>query len=155
MSIVQPEIVDSRVLDLFAGSGSLGLDALSRGALSVDFVEHSPELRGENIRFQSFANFLVEAPPAAVKEKLRKWGVSDYQGIFCRALGINSIFASRPDREILSDEFLRNYYRYADHLFAARQEFASFTELNTRRFTFNLYASGEYAQMLEREWEQD
>lgn len=41
MSIVQPEIVGSRVLDLFAGSGSLGLEALSRGARSVDFVEHS------------------------------------------------------------------------------------------------------------------
>ncbi len=41
MSIVQPEISDSRVLDLFAGSGSLGLEALSRGATAVDFVEHS------------------------------------------------------------------------------------------------------------------
>ncbi len=41
MSIVQPEIPDSRVLDLFAGSGSLGLEALSRGAIAVDFVEHS------------------------------------------------------------------------------------------------------------------
>ena len=28
-----------RVLDLFAGSGALGLEALSRGATSVDFVE--------------------------------------------------------------------------------------------------------------------
>ena len=30
---------DSRVLDLFAGSGALGLEALSRGAASVTFVE--------------------------------------------------------------------------------------------------------------------
>jgi len=29
----------ARVLDLFAGSGSLGLESLSRGAASVDFVE--------------------------------------------------------------------------------------------------------------------
>lgn len=30
----------ARVLDLFAGSGALGLEALSRGAASVDFVEN-------------------------------------------------------------------------------------------------------------------
>jgi 16S rRNA (guanine966-N2)-methyltransferase len=29
------------VLDLFAGSGALGLEALSRGAVSADFVEKS------------------------------------------------------------------------------------------------------------------
>jgi 16S rRNA (guanine966-N2)-methyltransferase len=39
MSIVQPELVDARVLDLFAGSGALGLEALSRGAAHCDFVE--------------------------------------------------------------------------------------------------------------------
>lgn len=32
----------SRVLDLFAGSGSLGLETLSRGAVWVDFVEFAP-----------------------------------------------------------------------------------------------------------------
>jgi 16S rRNA (guanine(966)-N(2))-methyltransferase RsmD len=31
-----------RVLDLFSGSGSLGIEALSRGAGWVDFVEHDP-----------------------------------------------------------------------------------------------------------------
>ena len=31
-----------RVLDLFAGSGSLGIEALSRGAGSVDFVDQEP-----------------------------------------------------------------------------------------------------------------
>ena len=39
MSIMQPALVDARVLDLFAGSGALGLEALSRGAREVDFVE--------------------------------------------------------------------------------------------------------------------
>ncbi len=32
---------DARVLDLFAGSGAMGLEALSRGAASCDFVELS------------------------------------------------------------------------------------------------------------------
>ena len=32
-------IIDASVLDLYAGSGALGIEALSRGAASVDFVE--------------------------------------------------------------------------------------------------------------------
>ena len=36
---LQPRIAGARVLDLFAGSGALGLEALSRGAATVTFVE--------------------------------------------------------------------------------------------------------------------
>ena len=36
-------LAGARVLDLFAGSGALGLEALSRGAATVDFVENGPE----------------------------------------------------------------------------------------------------------------
>jgi 16S rRNA (guanine966-N2)-methyltransferase len=35
-------LAGATVLDLFAGSGALGLEALSRGAVSVDFVENGP-----------------------------------------------------------------------------------------------------------------
>jgi len=33
-------VPDARVLDLYAGSGALGIEALSRGAASATFVEH-------------------------------------------------------------------------------------------------------------------
>ncbi len=36
------ELNGARVLDLFAGTGALGLEALSRGAASADFVETRP-----------------------------------------------------------------------------------------------------------------
>ncbi len=51
-SILGPAVIDSHVLDLFAGSGALGLEALSRGAAHATFVENNrsalPILR-ENI----------------------------------------------------------------------------------------------------------
>lgn len=42
MSILGDALPDARVLDLFAGSGALGLEALSRGARHVTFVELNP-----------------------------------------------------------------------------------------------------------------
>lgn len=40
-SIIQFEIEGRRVLDLFAGSGQLGIEALSRGAKNAQFVDES------------------------------------------------------------------------------------------------------------------
>lgn len=46
MMVIQPALADASVLDLFAGSGALGLEALSRGAATADFVDVSvPSLR--------------------------------------------------------------------------------------------------------------
>ena len=42
MSVVAPYLPGARVLDLFAGSGALGLEALSRGAEYAVFVEQAP-----------------------------------------------------------------------------------------------------------------
>ena len=42
-SSIQFDIENRRVLDLFAGSGQLGLEALSRGAASVSFVDSARE----------------------------------------------------------------------------------------------------------------
>lgn len=42
MDLMADELDGARFLDLFAGSGAIGLEALSRGAKSADFVENGP-----------------------------------------------------------------------------------------------------------------
>lgn len=53
-NIIQGYLPDGRFLDLYAGSGSIGIEALSRGARNVVFVEKaraSQELIIENLEF--------------------------------------------------------------------------------------------------------
>lgn len=42
-SMIQFDLLDSTVLDLFAGSGQMGLEALSRGAQKAHFIDKSSE----------------------------------------------------------------------------------------------------------------
>lgn len=42
LTALEDDLANARVLDLYAGTGALGLEALSRGAASVDFVENGP-----------------------------------------------------------------------------------------------------------------
>jgi len=54
-SILQRSIPGARVLDLYAGSGAIGLEALSRGAASADFVElHRPALAALSANIKAF-----------------------------------------------------------------------------------------------------
>ncbi len=70
-----PAIAGSRCLDLFAGTGALGLEALSRGASSVVFVEKSAaaarqlrtniellDARGADVLQQDATDFLEGEP---------------------------------------------------------------------------------------------
>ncbi|GAC1663898.1 MAG: 16S rRNA (guanine(966)-N(2))-methyltransferase RsmD [Steroidobacteraceae bacterium] len=66
---LQQAIVDARCLDLFAGSGALGLEALSRGAKELVFVEQSVAasraLQEQLIRFGAGASGQVVEMGAA------------------------------------------------------------------------------------------
>jgi hypothetical protein len=118
----------------------------------LEFVARQPDLQDPEIRYQSFAAHLVQNPPASVEAKLRKWGVADYRSIFSRALGLNLLLADVPPYEMLNEEFVRNYYRYADQLFQCHQTGTPHTDLSSLGFDFEIYASSEYSRMLEREW---
>jgi hypothetical protein len=102
---------------------------------------------------QSFASLLIQNTPTNVAGKLRKWGVNDFKSIFSRGLGLNAMFAQVPPRQALSEEFVRNYFRYADQLFFAYMSQSVYSTLSAEQYGFELYSSAEYSRMLEQAWE--
>jgi hypothetical protein len=119
----------------------------------IEFLERDAVLRDLGVCPESLACLLVEDPPAAVKDKLRNWGVDDYRAIFSRAIGLYWSFGKVPERDTLSSHFLRHYYQFADFLFACRQQLVPFPTIRSANFPFELYASGEFARMLEKQWD--
>jgi len=119
----------------------------------MEYADTDDDLRPRELKFQSFAVYLVEHTPPKVVTKLKAWGVADYKAIFMRAIGLNCVYAEVPDRLQLSDEFVRHYYRYADHMYFCRQQATVFPSLDPSEFNFELFASGEYTRMLEKEWD--
>ena len=62
-NIIQNEIRGARFLDVFAGSGAVGLEALSRGAASVVFVERS----ARHIAFIRSNSEMLESVPEIIQ----------------------------------------------------------------------------------------
>ena len=62
-NIIQNEIKGARFLDVFAGSGAVGLEAMSRGASSVTFVERNPR----HIAFVRSNSALLKLAPEIVQ----------------------------------------------------------------------------------------
>lgn len=83
-SSIQFELEGRRVLDLFAGSGQMGLEALSRGAASVTFADASPEAMAivkENTKSCGFfddCRYLI----SDYRNVIRKAGDAQYDLIF-------------------------------------------------------------------------
>jgi hypothetical protein len=119
----------------------------------LECASRVPELKNAGLRSQSFASLLASSPPPPVKEKLIRWGVSDFLAIFSRAVGVHAIFKEPPVFEQLADDFLNHYHRYADGMFRCYLESESHCALDPRNFRFDLYASGEYTRLLESQWE--
>ena len=74
-SSIQFDIEGRRVLDLFAGSGQMGLEALSRGAVSVMFVDSSREAMDIVKANASSVGFMKES----------KFTVSDWRNFIRKA----------------------------------------------------------------------
>jgi hypothetical protein len=130
----------------------VGRDILRWIGQCVEHIQRYPEFQGASFHPQSFAAYLVQNPPAEVAGKLKKWGVSDHKSIFSRALGLNVILADMPAQEMFSPEFLRHYHRYADQMFHSYLGQTHFADPALLGFDFDIFASGEYSRMIEREW---
>lgn len=59
-------LMEARGLDLYAGTGAIGIEALSRGASQVDFVEQSPKLCAVIRKNVSRAGFDTQAEVLAM-----------------------------------------------------------------------------------------
>jgi 16S rRNA (guanine966-N2)-methyltransferase len=85
-SILESSASDwAMVLDLYSGSGALGIEALSRGAGWVDFVEQEPRCC------------------AIIKQNLEKTGFSEYAHIYCCGVAKAVSFLDKEYGIILMD----------------------------------------------------
>jgi hypothetical protein len=116
----------------------------------LDSFGRMPPQRVAGVKFQSFAALLTENPPPNVAEKMRGWGVADFKRVFSRAMALNSLFEEIPPLAALCPEFVRDYYGYLDQIYACRQSSTSYTPLDPAAVAFEVYASGEYSNLLER-----
>ena len=130
----------------------VGRDVMRWLEQCVDVASRQPEAFPEKAQLRSFAAFLVQTPPDAVREKLARWGVADYRAIFARGIALNVMFAEVPGRDTMADEFVRNYHHYSDQIYSAWQRQEPFPVLPATAYSFELFASSEYSRMLEQAW---
>lgn len=81
------DVVGARCLDLFAGTGAIGIEALSRGAAHCTFVDRSREATaaiGANLRTTHLTD-LAHVVTADVSRWLRRKpaGIEPFQVVFC------------------------------------------------------------------------
>ncbi|MBR6616678.1 MAG: 16S rRNA (guanine(966)-N(2))-methyltransferase RsmD [Oscillospiraceae bacterium] len=99
-SSIQFDLAGSTVLDLFAGSGQLGIEALSRGAKQAVFVDHSPQaikVIKENLEKTGFTS------KAQVYQK-----ESEQFFAYCPDRFFDFIFLDPPYRKDILQEILPN-----------------------------------------------
>lgn len=81
-NVLTPSIRGAAFLDLYAGSGAVGMEALSRGARSVTFVERAPAalavLRGNLTKLGIVAGFRIQ--PGGVGAYLRRGTAGERTG---------------------------------------------------------------------------
>jgi hypothetical protein len=130
----------------------LGKDVFRWIGQCTEWAAGLEELQPHELAEQSFARLLTSYPPTSVRDKLTHWGVTDYVSIFSRAMGLHAVLTLPPSIDAFTEEFLRNYYRYADAIYQAWLDSQPSPVITAANFSFDLYASGEYSKLLEAQW---
>jgi hypothetical protein len=130
----------------------IGKDLIRWMEQCAETANGSGEFPTVRIRPETFAVILVQHVPAHVRAKLEGWGVLDFCALFRRSIGLHAIFQDFPPVEMFTPEFLRRYHRHLDQWYENRLREAASHRPDVNEFTFDLYASGEYALMLEQSW---
>jgi 16S rRNA (guanine966-N2)-methyltransferase len=112
LSIMKPRLGGARCVDLFAGTGAMGLDALSRGAASCDFIELNQRnltLLGRNVEALGAVNvrlFRADALRFAAKLEPLTYDIAfaDPPYTTGHAARIARIFRDKPFARILGVE---------------------------------------------------
>ena len=149
--VLERRVIDGRVCEVQM-LYYVGLDLNRWLEQCNEVAAREVKLRGTGLTTRSFASLLVTESPGHIREKLRGWGVADYKSLFSRALGLNAVFGRAPDAVVAHSDFILEYHRYADALFRCWSDRQDGRDATPEEFTFDLYASGEYSRILERQW---
>jgi 16S rRNA (guanine966-N2)-methyltransferase len=106
-NMVGPRIEGAAVLDLFAGSGALGIEALSRGAASVTFVDQ--ETRGLAILRQNLDALGFKERARVVRGDVVRWLQASHDAV--RAADF--VFLDPPYEDVVLDRALKGLDREA------------------------------------------
>lgn len=97
-NVVAPGIEDSVWLDLFAGSGAIGIEALSRGARGVYFVESS-SAAARTIRKNLHTLEIDEGAEVIERDVAASLRMFDSQGITCDFIFLDPPYRKMGDYE--------------------------------------------------------
>ena len=112
-NIIQAYVPDARVLDLFAGSGNLALEAISRGAQSAVVVDMDREAAAcirknvDKLRFEDCTS-LYKCDWRQAIAQMKAQGVEPFDLVFLdppyRMLELNEMCAALADSGLLAEE---------------------------------------------------
>jgi hypothetical protein len=130
----------------------IGKDVTRWTEQCAELAASRPGFEAFRLRPETFAVLLIQQTPANVRSKLESWGVLDFASLFRRAFALHWVFQELPGSELLVPKFLRNYHRYLDQWYEGRLKECIFDNPEPGQFSFEVYASGEYAVILAESW---